>query len=123
MNTIVPLLIATALIGVVSGIAIWTVNKLGLGLEVDNFGAAFIAGIIIAFIVGIISWLLGLVGIMDGGGFIGGIVHLIVAAVALMIGGRLLPKLRVAGLAGAFLAAAVIGVLYWLGGLLLGAVI
>ncbi|MFL7839353.1 MAG: phage holin family protein [Candidatus Promineifilaceae bacterium] len=123
MNTLVPLLIATALIGVVSGIAIWIVSKLGLGLEVDNFGVAFIAGIIIAFIAGIISWLLGLVGIMDGGGLIGGIVHLIVAAVALMTGGRLLPGLKVEGLAGALLAAVGIGALYWLGGLLLGAVI
>jgi uncharacterized membrane protein YvlD (DUF360 family) len=60
---------------------------------------------------------------MDGGGLIGGIVHLIVAAVALMTGGRLLPGLKVEGLAGALLAAVGIGALYWLGGLLLGAVI
>jgi uncharacterized membrane protein YvlD (DUF360 family) len=41
---------------------------------------------------------------------------------ALMICGGLLPGLKVAGLAGAILAAVVIGALHWLAGLLLRAV-
>jgi uncharacterized membrane protein YvlD (DUF360 family) len=54
---------------------------------------------------------------------IGGVVHLFVAAVALMFGGKLLPGLRVLGFTGALVATVVIGALYWLGGLPLGAVI
>ena len=123
MNTLVPLLIATAFIGLISALAIWIVSRLGLGLEVSGSGSALTAGIVIAFVAGIITLLPGLAGFMDGGGLIGGIVHLFVAAIALLIGGRLLPGLRVAGFTGALLAAVAIGALYWIGGLLLAKII
>ena len=123
LNTLVPLLIATAFIGLISALAIWIVSRLGLGLEVSGSGSALAAGIVIAFVAGIITMLLGLAGFMDGGGLISGIVHLFVAAVALLIGGRLLPGLRVAGFTGALLAAVVIGAHYWIGGLLLAKII
>jgi len=123
LNTLVPLLIATAFIGLISALAIWIVSRLGLGLEVSGSGSALAAGIVIAFVAGIITLLLGLAGFMDGGGLIGGIVHLFVAAIALLIGGRLLPGLRVAGFTGALLAAVAIGALYWIGGLLLAKII
>jgi putative membrane protein len=123
MNTFVPLLIVTAIIGLISGLIIWIVGKLRLGLEINGFGSAFIAGIVIAVIAGIITLLLGLVGIMDGGGLIGGIIHLFISAIVLMISSRILPRLRVEGFAGALVASIAIGAVYWLGGLLLGMVI
>ena len=42
-----------------SGLVIWIVGKLGLGLEVDGFGAAYIAAIIIAVVSWLIYWLMG----------------------------------------------------------------
>jgi len=123
MNTFVPLMIATLVIGLISGLVIWIVGKLRLGLEVDGFGSAFIAGIVIAFIAGIISFVLGIAGIMDGGGLIGGIVHLVITAVVLMISARFLAGLRVKSFTGALLASIFIGAVYWLGGLLLGKLI
>jgi putative membrane protein len=123
MSTIWGLLIATAIIGLISGFVIWIVGKLGLGLEVDGFSSAFIAAIVIAIVAGIITLLLSIVGIGDGEGLIGGIVHLIISAVVLMISDRFLPGLKVSGFAGALVAAIAIGAVYWLGGLMLGLVL
>lgn len=123
MNTFIPLLIVTAIIGLISGFVIWIVGKLRLGLEVDRFGSAFIAAIVIAVLAGIITFILGIAGILDGGGLIGGIVHLVISAIVLMISSRLLPGLKVNGLSGALVASIAIGAVYWLGGLLLGLLI
>lgn len=113
----------TGLIGLVSGFVIWIVSRLKLGLEVNSFGSAFVAGILIAFVAGVITLLLGLAGFMDSGGLVGGIVHLLIAAVTLLISARLLPGLTVSGFGGALLASVAIGAVFWLGGLLLGQVI
>jgi putative membrane protein len=123
MNTLVPLLVTTAIIGLISGIVIWIVGKLRLGLEVSGFGSAFLAGIIIAFLAGVITLFLGIAGFMDSGGLIGGIVHLIISAIVLMISARLVPGFKVTGFGGALLASIAIGAVYWLGGLFLGLVI
>jgi len=123
MNTFVPLLIVTAIIGLISGFVIWIVGKLKLGLEVNGFGSAFIAAIIIAVLAGIITLIFGLAGIMDGGGLIGGIIHLFISAIVLMISSKILPGLKVKGFAGALVASIAIGAVYWLGGLLLGRLI
>lgn len=117
MSTILALLIGIVIGGLISGFVIWIVGKLGLGLEVDGFGSAFIAAIVIAIVGGIVAWLLSLLGIEIGGGLIGGIIHLIISAVVLMISDRFLSGLRVAGFTGALIAAIAIGVVYWLLGL------
>lgn len=123
MNTLVPLLIATAFIALFSALAIWIVGYLDFGLEVDGFGTALFAGIVIAFVAGIISVLLDLAGIADGDGLIGGIVYLLVAIVTLLAAGRLLPRLKVNGIGGASVTVVAIGLFYWLGGLLIGQII
>jgi len=111
--TIVGLLIGVVIGALISGVVIWIVSKLGLGLEVDGFGSAFIAAIIIAVVGGIITWLLDLLGISIDGGWLGALIHLIIAAVVLLISDRLLKGLRVAGFMGALVAAIAIGVVYW----------
>jgi putative membrane protein len=116
-----------AIVGIVigalfMGLIIWIVGKLGLGLEVSGFGAAFIGAIVIAVVSAIIVWLLGLLHITVGGGWLGAIVNLIIAAVVLLISGRLVPGLRVKGFVGALIAAIAIGVVGWLIALLLGAI-
>jgi len=123
MNTFLPLLVVTAVIGLISGFVIWIVRKLRLGLDVHGFGSAFIAGIVIAVVAMIITMLLGFAGLQDSNGLIGGLVHLVISAIALMISDRLLPGLKVAGFTGALVASIVIGAVYWLGGLMLGMII
>ncbi|MFO7684243.1 MAG: phage holin family protein [Chloroflexota bacterium] len=118
--TIVSLLIGIVIGGLISGFVIWVVGKLGLGLEVNSFGSAFIAAIVIAIVGGIINWLLGVLGITIGGGWFGGLIHLIVAAIVLMVSDRLLKGFRVAGFVGALIAAVAIGVVYWLLGWVVG---
>ena len=120
MNTLWGLLIAVAIVGSLSGLVIWIVGRLGLGLEVDGFGSAFLAALVIAVVSGLITWLLSIAGIQDGNGLIGGIVHLMISALILMFCGRFLPGLKVTGFLGALAASFAIGAVYWLGGLLLG---
>jgi putative membrane protein len=105
-----------------TGLIIWIVGKLRLGLEVSGFGTAFIAAIVMAVVSAVIWWLLSLLGITIGGGWLGAIVNLIIAAVVLLISGRFVPGLRVKGFGGALIAAIAIGVVGWLINLLLGAI-
>lgn len=121
--SIVGLLIGVVVGALISGFVIWIVSKLGLGLEVDGFGSAFIAAIIIAIVGAIINWLLGVLGISIGGGWLAAIVQLIIAAIVLMISDRFLKGMRVAGFVGALVAAVAIGIVYWLIALLLGALV
>jgi putative membrane protein len=99
---------------VVSALVIWIVARLKLGLSVTGFAAAAIAAVVIALVSAVIVWLLGLLGISLGGGFLGGIIALIVAAVVLMISDRFVPGLQVKGFSGAIIAAIAIAVVSWI---------
>jgi putative membrane protein len=103
-----------------SSVIIWIVGKLGLGLEVDGWVSAFIAGIAIAIISGLITWLLGAVGITIGGDILGAIIHLIIAAVVIYLAGSVVAGLKVKGFSGALIAAIAIGVVGWLASLVVG---
>ena len=85
-----------------------------MGLEVSGFGPAFIAAIVIAVVGGLISWLLGFLGITIGGGLLGAIINLVIAAIVLMIAGNFVKGLAVKGFTGAFVAAIAIGAVSWL---------
>jgi putative membrane protein len=88
--------------------------KLGLGLEVSGFSAAFIAAIVIAAVAWVITWLLGLLGITIGGGLLGAILSLVLSAVILLIADRFVKGMVVKGFSGALIAAIAIGVVTWL---------
>lgn len=120
MGSLLGLLIGVVLGALIGGLVIYIVGRLGLGLEVDSFGSAFVAAIIIAVVGGLINWLLGALGIDIGGGFLGAIIHLVVSAVVLLISDRLFSGMRVAGFVGALIAAIAIGAVYWLLGLVVG---
>jgi putative membrane protein len=111
---IVSLLVGIVIGALISGLIIWIVGKLGLGLEVSGFGAAFIAALVIAVVSGIINWLLGVLGITVGAGWLGGLVHLIIAAIVLMISSNFVSGLKVKGFLGAIIAAIAIGAVAWL---------
>lgn len=113
------MVIVEAIIGILigalfSGLIIWIVGKLGLGLEVSGFGAAFIAAIVIAVVGWVVTWLLGLVGLTFGVGLLGAIIHLIVAAVVLMVSENFVSELKVKGFTGALVAAIAIAAVAWL---------
>jgi putative membrane protein len=123
MNTLWGLLITIVLVGTISGFVIWIVGKLKLGLEVDGFKSAFVTALVIAVLTSIATWLLNIAGLQDGRGLFGGIIHLVISAIVLMISGKLISGLKVAGFTGALVASIAIGAFYWLGGLLLGSII
>ncbi len=117
---IVGLLIGIVIAAALGGLVIWIVSKLGLGLSVTGFVPAFIAAIVIAVVGGIVAWLLGALGISIGGGWLGAIVNLIIAAIVLMVSGRIVPGFTTNGFVGAIIGAIGIGVVTWLIGLVLG---
>jgi putative membrane protein len=107
-----------SILGVVIGIllyalAIWVVGKLGLGLKVSGFVPAIVAAIVIAVASALIVWLLGALG-PSLGGFLGAIVHLIIAALVLIFAGNVVKGLQVKGFVGALIAAVAIAVVSWL---------
>ncbi len=107
---------------IVSGLVIYIVGRLNLGLTVRNFTSAIIAAVVIAVVSWAITLLLGLLGITIGGGILGLIILLIIAAVVLLISDRFVSGMEVHGFTGAIVAAIAIaivsGIVGWLLGLL-----
>jgi len=115
MNTILSVLVALVLYAVV----IYVVGRLNLGLTVDGFVGAFIAGAVIAIVAWLVYWLLGVLGINISGGWFGALISLVVSAVVLLVADRFVPGMKVNGFVGALVAAIAIAVVAWLIGLLL----
>jgi putative membrane protein len=111
---ILGLLIGLLIGAIFSGLVIWVVGKLGLGLEVSGFGPAYIAAIVIAVLNLLVSWLLGVLGITVGTGFLGAVINLVIAAVVLLLAGRFVKGLVVKGFTGAIVAALAIAAVGWL---------
>ena len=94
-------------------LAIWVVGKLGLGLKVSGFVPAIVAALVIAVVSALIVWLAGALGLsLDG--FLGAIIHLIIATLVLMFAGNMVKGLKVKGFVGALIAAVAIAVVSWL---------
>lgn len=119
--TLIGAVIGILLGALISGFVIWIVGKLGIGLEVDGFDAAYIAAIVIAVVSWLITWLLSVLNITITGGWLGALIHLVVAAVVLLISDRFVKGMRVKGFVGALVAALALAVVAWLVTLLLGA--
>ena len=94
-------------------LAIWIVDKLGLGLKVSGFMPALIAAVVITVASWLIVWLLGLLG-FSMGGFIGAVIYLVIAALVLMFAGKRIKGLSVKGFMPALIAAVAIGIVSWL---------
>ena len=105
---------------IVSALVIYIVGRLNLGLTVSGYGAAIIAALVIAIVGTVVWWLLGLIGLTIGGGLVGTIIYIIVAAIILMISDRFVPGMKVKGFTGAIVAAIAIGVVAWIVTWLLG---
>ncbi|KAA9131554.1 phage holin family protein [Marinihelvus fidelis] len=114
MGALIGAIIAIAIAAVVSGVVIWVVSKLNLGLKVDGFGAAIIAGLVI----GILSWLVGMF-VPGLTGIVGAIINLVIAAAVIYLAGSMLKGLTVNGFGGAFIAAVAIALIQFLLAILL----
>jgi putative membrane protein len=116
LGVILDIVVAAAL----GGVVLMIVSRLNMGLKVADFKAAFIAAIAIAVIAGVITWIFGLLGITIGGGLLGAIISLIVAAVVLLAAARFVPGLEVKGFSGAIIAAIGIAIVTWIGNWFIG---
>ena len=114
MEQIVGVLLGIVLAVLVSGVIIWIVGRLGLGLVVSGFVPALLAAFVIAILSGAITWLLTTLGLTIDGGFMGGIIHLLIAALVLLLSSRIVPGMMVQGPVGALIAALAIGAVGWL---------
>lgn len=113
-------LLSIAIIWLLSALVIYVVGRLNMGMTVNSFGAALIAAAVIALVSGLVSWLLGFLGITIGGGFLWSLVSLVVAAVVLMVSDRFVSGMKVSGFVGALIAAVAIGAVGWLASWLVG---
>ena len=115
MPSILAVLLAWVLVWAVGAVVLMIVSRLGLGLTVDGFGAAFIASAVISVVSGVIYWLLGLIGIaIVNPTLLGALVVLVIAAVVLLVSDRFVKGMKVNGFTGAIIAAISYGVIAWL---------
>ena len=112
--TIFGVLIGILIGALFSAVIIWIVGRLGLGLEVSGFGPAFIAALVIAVVSWVVYWLLGLVGLSFGVGWLAAVVHLVISAIVLMVAGNFVKGLEVKGFTGALVGAIALAVVAFL---------
>jgi len=111
---VIGLAIGVLLTALFSSILIWVVGLLGLGLAVDGFGPALVAGIAIALVGGAITWVLMTLGIRIRSGLLRAAINVVLGAAVLLLCSRFLLGLTVNGFAGALVASIAIGVIAWL---------
>ncbi len=117
MNTLLSIIISI----VVYALVIYIVSRLNLGLTVDGFTGALIAGAVIAIVAWLVWWLLGAINLApSGAGWLSALVTLVISAVILLIADRFVPGMKVSGFVGALIAAVAIAIVAWLIGWLLG---
>ncbi len=105
IGAVIGILIAA----VFSGIIIWLVGKLNVGLTVKNFGWAMLAGLLIGILTSIAN-----IFVKDFGGAVGFVVQLVISALVILASGKILKGLTVDGFKGALVAALAIAVIGFL---------
>ncbi len=105
MEELIGIIIGIAISAVVSGLIIWIVSKLNLGLQVDNFGWAMLAGLLIGLFTNIIMRV-----VPAGNDIVNLIINLVVSAAVIFACGALLKGMTVKGFGGALIAAVAIAI-------------
>ena len=100
MESLVGLIIGIGLSALVSGLIIWIVSKFNLGLHVDSFGWAMLAGLLIGLFTNLIMQV-----VPAGNDIVHVIVNLLVSAAVIFACGALLKGMTVKGFGGALVAA------------------
>ena len=111
---IIGLVIGVLFAAIFSGVLIWVVSFLDLGITIDGIGTAFIAGFAIAIIGGVITWLLSLRSIKISSELLRFVFNALVGAAGLLISAQFLTGLTVNGFLGAMAASIAIGIMSWL---------
>ena len=103
MEAFVGFIIGTLIAAVLSGVIIWLVGKLNVGLSVNSFGWAMLAGLFIGAITNFLNQLLpGMNEILTVA------IHLVIAAAVILMAGKLFSGVTVDGFKGALIAAVAI---------------
>jgi putative membrane protein len=99
----------------VAAVVLLIVDKFVSGFTVGGFANAMVAALAIAVVSAFVSWFL-FGGVLDltATGWWGAIINLVVAALVLVLAGKITPGMAVSGFGGAAIAAVAIGVVYWL---------
>lgn len=105
MEAIVGLIIGALIAAFVSGVIIWLVGKLNVGLSVNSFGWAMLAGLFIGAITNFLNHLLP--GMNE---VLAMVIHLVIAAAVILLAGKLFSGVNVDGFKGALIAAVAIAV-------------
>jgi putative membrane protein len=105
MEAIVGLIIGILIAAVISGAIIWLVSKLNVGLSVDNFGWAMLAGLFIGTLTNLFNRLLP--GMNE---VITMVIHLVISAGVILLAGKVFSGVNVKGFKGALIAAVAIAV-------------
>ena len=87
------------------GLIIWLVGKLNVGLSVNSFGWAMLAGLFIGAITNFLNHLLP--GMNE---VLAMVIHLVIAAAVILLAGKLFSGVNVDGFKGALIAAVAIAV-------------
>lgn len=111
--SILGLILAMVIGAAVFGVVIYIVGKLGLGITVSGFGAAFVAAIVIAVLSWLVTWIFQALGFTLGG-LCGPLVTLLISAAVLLLAGKWVKGLTVKGFGGAIIAAIAMSVVAWL---------
>ena len=109
MESLVGLIIGIILSAFVAGLIIWIVSKLNLGLRVDSFGWAMLAGLLIGLATNLIMQV-----VPAGNDIVHIVVNLVVTAAVILACGSLLKGMTVNGFGGALLAAVAISIVGFL---------
>ena len=109
MGSVIGLVIGILLSALVSGFIIWIVSKLNLGLHVENFGWAILAGLLIGLASNLIMQV-----VPAGNDIVTLVVNLIVSAIVIFACGSILSGMTVKGFGGALVAAIAIAVVGFL---------
>jgi putative membrane protein len=120
MSAIVILLVGGLVAMLLNALLIWVVGKIGVGMEVDGFGPAFITALLM-FVFSVITNLIwGLLNFAPEAGWSGFVTRLVSSAGALLVAGGIVKGLRVKGFVGALLAVLGMTGVGWLANWLIG---
>ncbi len=104
MSAIVILVVAALVGALLNALLIWLIGKLGVGMEVDGFGPAFLTAILMAVFSVITHLIWGLLNFSPEAGWSGFVSNLVASAGSLLVAGGIVKGLRVKGFLGAVLA-------------------
>ena len=119
MSALLVLVVAALVGALLNALLIWVIGKLGVGMEVDGFGPAFLTAILMAVFSVITHLIWNLFNFTPGTGWSGFITNLVASAGSLLVAGGIVKGLRVRGFLGAVLAVLGMTGVSWLAGWLI----